>query len=66
MKNWTKSKAMWLAFAVEMLGALQLIQANMEELRVAIPPEYYGYTLIVVGVLIRIIRVFTTKALGDK
>jgi len=61
-----RSKAMWLAFAVELVGVLQLVKDNIEELRVAIPPEYFGYFLIGVGVAIRIVRIFTTKALSDK
>lgn len=61
-----KSKTMWLAFLVELMGILELVQMNIEELRVAIPPEYFGYLLIGIGVAIRLMRLVTTSSLGEK
>lgn len=61
-----KSKTMWLAFAVELMGILQLVQTNIEELRINIPAEYYGYVLIGIGAAIRLLRLVTTSSLGAK
>lgn len=58
-----KSKTMWLALLLEIVGVIQL---NAEELRSAIPVEYYGYFLIVVGVAVRVLRMVTTTSIGEK
>ena len=58
-----KSKTIWLALIVDTLAIIQL---NAEEMRAAIPPEFYGYFLIIVGVLIKVARVVTTKPLKEK
>jgi len=48
------------------IDALAVIQLNAEELRAAIPAEYYGYLLIAVGIGIKYFRYITTKPLNDK
>ncbi|NIW97183.1 MAG: hypothetical protein GWN13_02850 [Phycisphaerae bacterium] len=58
-----KSKTMWFAFVID---ALAVIQLNAEELRAAIPPEYYGWFLIAVGIGIKFFRAITTKPLKEK
>lgn len=57
-----KSRTMWYAFIIDVLG---IIQINAEELRAAIPPEYYGYLLIGVGIGIKYFRYITTKPIND-
>ena len=58
-----KSKTIWFAFIID---ALAIIQLNAEELRAAIPAEYYGYFLIGVGLLIKYFRYVTVKPLSEK
>lgn len=58
-----KSKTILFALALELAG---VVQVNAEELRAAIPPEYYGYFLITVGFAVKALRFVTDKALADK
>lgn len=58
-----KSKTMWFALVIDTLAIIQL---NAEELRTSIPPEYYGWFLIGVGIGIKIFRIITTKPLSEK
>lgn len=59
----SKSKTMWLALLLEIVGVVQL---NAEELRASIPIEWYGYFLIIVGVAVRVLRMLTTTSIGEK
>ena len=61
-----RSKTMWLAFLVEITGILQLIQLSIDEFRVVIPPEYFGYVLVGIGIAIRVMRLLTTTSLDLK
>lgn len=63
IKKALRSKTILFALALELAG---VVQANAEELRAAIPPEYYGYFLIAVGVAIKILRFMTIEAVADK
>lgn len=58
-----KSKTIVFAYIVDILAIIQL---NAEELRASIPPEYYGWFLIGIGIGIKIFRVLTTKPLSEK
>lgn len=59
-----KSKTVWLGIAVQALGALTLIQANMASLN--IPAQYVGWAAVIVGTAIGILREFTKKPVDDK
>ena len=63
IKQALKSKTMRYAFIID---ALAVIQINAEELRAAIPAEYYGYLLIIVGIGIKYFRYITSKPLDAK
>lgn len=58
MKAWRRSKAMWLATAVELLGAAELL---MVQFQAQIPVWVHGLGLIVIGAAIRIVRIHTTE-----
>lgn len=67
MKKITKrlrSKTIWLGIAVQVLGALTLMQSNLGNLN--IPAEYVGWAAVGVGTLIGILRELTTKPLNEK
>jgi len=63
IKQALKSNTMKYALIID---ALAVIQLNAEELRAAIPAEYYGYLLIAVGIGIKYFRYITTKPLDEK
>jgi len=63
MKKFWKSKTMRYAFIIDVLA---IIQINAEELRAAIPVEYYGYLLIFVGIGIKYMRYITNEPLDAK
>jgi len=59
-KDWYQSKTIWFAFALELFGAIQLY---LPEAREALG-EHYGVTLFVVGVIVKLLRFATTKAIA--
>jgi hypothetical protein len=54
----TKSKTMWFALALSVLGAAMeffpLIQSFVE-------PKYYGVILFIIGVIVAVLRFITTQ-----
>lgn len=58
-----KSKTMRYALIIDLLA---IIQINAEELRAAIPAEYYGYFLIAVAFGIKYYRYKTDSSLQEK
>lgn len=63
IKQAVKSKTMRYALIIDCLAIIQL---NAEELRAAIPAEYYGYLLIGVGIGIKYFRYVTKDSLDAK
>jgi len=63
IKQALKSSTMKYALIIDILA---IIQINAEELREAIPAEYYGYLLIGVGIGIKYFRYITTQPLDEK
>jgi len=63
IKKALKSKTMRYALIIDCLA---IIQINAEELRAAIPAEYYGYFLIAVGIGIKYYRYKTSEPLDAK
>jgi hypothetical protein len=61
MKNWIKSKTMWVGFAVGFLG---LVQATLETS--PLDPQYQGLITGGIGVAMMGLRVITTKPLAEK
>jgi hypothetical protein len=63
IKKALKSNTMKYALIIDILATIQL---NADELRAAIPPEFYGYFLIAVGIGIKYFRYITKDSLDDK
>lgn len=61
MKRARKSKTMWFALALVILGALMDNLSYVEHL---ISPQYYGVIVIAIGVAVAILRYVTTDAIG--
>ena len=56
-----KSKTMWFALALVILGALMDNLSYVEHL---IPPQYYGLLVIAIGVSVAVLRYVTTDEIG--
>lgn len=61
MKRARRSKTMWFALALVILGALM---DNLSYVQHLIAPEYYGVIVIAIGVIVAILRFITTDAIG--
>lgn len=61
MKRARKSKTMWFALALVILGALM---DNLSYLQSIIDPQYYGLIMIGIGIIVAILRFITTDAIG--
>ena len=61
MKRARKSKTMWFALLLVVLGALM---DNLSYIQHLIAPEYYGLIVIGIGVTVAILRFITTDAIG--
>lgn len=63
MKGTLKSKTMWFAAALAVLGALEMQQAFLREL---VGAENFGAVMLGISVLTAVLRVVTTQSLSDK
>lgn len=61
MKRARKSKTMWFALALVILGALM---DNLSYIQNIIDPQYYGLLVIVIGIIVAVLRFVTTDAIG--
>jgi hypothetical protein len=59
----TKSKTMWFATILAVLG---MLQTNLPLVQEFMDPETYGYLTIVVAMIVAGLRVVTNKPLKDK
>ena len=58
-----KSKTMWLALALAVLGAAY---DNFSYVQNIINPQIYGILLIVIGAIVAVLRILTTLPLDEK
>lgn len=58
-----KSKTMWFAIALAVLGA---VEASLNLFADILTPTTYGIVTMVVGVIVGVLRIVTTTPLGDK
>jgi len=58
-----RSKTMWLALALAILGAAY---DNFSYVQNIIDPKFYGILLIVIGASVAVLRVLTTLPLDEK
>lgn len=58
-----KSKTMWFAFALAVLGALFELFPYLQSL---LDPRFYGVSLVVIGIIVAVLRFLTTQPLNEK
>lgn len=58
-----KSKTMWFALALVILGALM---DNLSYIQNIIDQRYYGIIVIAIGIIVAILRFITTDAIGKE
>ena len=63
MRSVMRSKTMWLALALAILGAAY---DNFSYVQNIIEPKFYGILLIVIGAAVAVLRVLTTLPLDEK
>ncbi len=63
IKQLLKSKTMRAALALEILGVVQI---NADFLSTVMTPAQFGWVMLGIGVLMKILRAMTTSSLGDK
>ena len=63
MRGAMRSKTMWLAIAVAILGAAY---DNFSYVQNILDPRWYGVLLMAIGVAVAVLRVLTTLPLDDR
>jgi len=67
IKKWitrfSLSKTMWFGLAISILG---VVQANSDILSTVLTPKQYGWLMLGIGIVIKLLRFVTTKPLEDK
>ena len=58
-----KSRTMWFSLALMILGA---VYENFSYVQNVIDPRYYGSVLIFIGVVLAVLRFYTTLPLDEK
>jgi len=58
-----KSRTMWFSLALVVFGALF---DNFSFVQNIIDPQYYGISLVVIGIIVAILRFLTSQPLEDK
>ena len=58
-----KSKTMWFSFALVVLGALF---DNLPTLQAYLDPQFYSYSLVIIGICVAVLRFLTTQPLEEK
>jgi hypothetical protein len=58
-----KSKTMWFALALVVLG---FVAENFNYVQDIIDPKYYGISYMAIGVIVAILRFITTQPLSEK
>lgn len=63
VKQMAKSRTMWFSLALMVLGA---VYENFSYVQNVIDPRYYGSVLIFIGVVLAVLRFYTTLPLDEK
>ena len=63
VRQMAKSRTMWFSLALMILGA---VYENFSYLQNVIDPRYYGSVLIFIGVVLAVLRFYTTLPLDEK
>jgi uncharacterized membrane-anchored protein len=59
----TKSKTMWFALALALLGAAMELFPYLQSF---LDPRFYGISLFVIGIICAALRFYTTQPLDEK
>lgn len=63
VRQMAKSRTMWFSLALVILGA---VYENFSYVQNVIDPRYYGSVLIFIGVVLAVLRFYTTLPLDEK
>jgi hypothetical protein len=63
VRQMAKSRTMWFSLALMILGA---VYENFSYVQNVIDPRYYGSVLIFIGVVLAVLRFYTTLPLDEK
>lgn len=63
LKQILKSKMMYLALLLEILGVIQL---NADFLSTLLTPAQFGWVMLGIGIAVRVLRMMTTTSIGEK
>jgi hypothetical protein len=63
IKRFLKSKTILVALAIEILGVIQL---NADFLSTVMSPAQFGWMLLGIGIVMKVLRAMTTGSLGEK
>ena len=63
VRQMAKSRTMWFSLALMSLGA---VYENFSYVQNVIDPRYYGSVLIFIGVVLAVLRFYTTLPLDEK
>lgn len=63
LKQRARSKTMWFALVLAILGVLQ---TSMDVFTPYLTPQAIGIVTLIIGVVVAILRELTTKSLADK
>ena len=63
MSAYLKSKTLWFALALAVFGVIEM---QIKVFAAYMTPEAFGIFNIVIGVIVAVLRVFTTLPLSDK
>ena len=58
-----KSRTLWFSFALVVFGA---VFDNFSSIQGVISDRYYGFSYIIIGILVAILRFLTTKPLDER
>ena len=58
-----KSKTMWFALSLTVLGALFELFPYLQSF---LDPKFYGISLVVIGVIVAVLRFYTTQPMSSK
>ena len=63
LKQFLKSRTVLFALALEILGVIQL---NADFLSTVMSPAQFGWVMLGIGVIVKILRTLTTSSLREK
>ena len=59
----TKSRTMWFAFLLAILGSAMELFPYLQSF---LDPRFYGISFFIIGIIVAVLRFFTTQPVSDK